>query len=346
MAITTGQLSAIAQRRENAVLAAFIAVVQSVRDQVTIQEIVRALEEGNVDRVIFLLQLDQATYEPLENEILQSFRTGGLTGAQQVGAIPLQNGELAARFNIRAPQSEAWAAAMSSRLVVEIIEPQREVIRDIIRQGLADGRNPRSMALDIVGRVSKATGKREGGYIGLAGNQAQWVANARAELENLDSNYFTRSLRDKRLDSTIRKAIESGEPLQAATIDNAITRMQSRAERYRGETIARTEAIEALRAGQDQSIRQAYEQSDVLDKEVTREWSDSGNDGVTRPTHRRADGQKVQGMDTPFIVGGYRLMRPGDSSLGAPAKELISCRCRQLVRISWSGRARRIEGFG
>lgn len=346
MAITQGQLSAIAQRRENAVLAAFIAVVQSVRDQVTIQEIVRALEAGNVDRVILLLQLDQATYEPLENEILQSFRTGGLTGAQQVGAIPLQNGELAARFSIRTPQAEAWAAAMSSRLVVEIIEPQREVIRDIVRQGLADGRNPRSMALDIVGRVNKATGKREGGYIGLASNQAQWVANARVELENLDGNYFTRVLRDKRLDSAIRKAIESGESLPGQVIDNAITRMQSRVERYRGETIARTEAIEALRAGQDQSIRQAYEQSDVLDKEVTREWSDSGNDGRTRPTHSKADGQKVQGLDAPFIVGGYRLMRPGDSSLGAPGKETIQCRCRQITRINWGGRARRIEGFG
>lgn len=345
MAITRGQLDLIAKRRERAVYNAFVQVIQSIRDQAVIQEITRALEVGNVERVLDLLQLDQATYEPLENEILQSFRQGGLTGADQVGKIPMREGELVARFNIRAPAAEAWAAAMSSRLVVEIVDTQRDMLRETIRRGLADGRNPRSVALDIVGRLPKGAKHRSGGFIGLTWNQADWIYNARRELEELDPAYFERKLRDKRFDRTIAKAIREEKPIPRDVIDNAIYRMQGKAERYRGEVIARTESISALREGQQQAIQQAFETSDVLEKEVEREWSDTG-DGRTRKTHRDADKKKVKGWSEPFIVGGYRLMYPGDSSLGAPARETIQCRCRVIERIKWGARAARIEGFG
>lgn len=343
MAITRGQLGLIAKRRERAVYNAFVQVIQSIRDQSVIQEIVRALEVGNVERVIDILQLDQATYEPLEQEILQSFRQGGLTGAEQVGKIPMREGELVARFNIRAPAAEAWSAAMSSWLVVEIIDTQRETLRSVITQGLADGRNPRSMALDIVGRVNSRTRKREGGFIGLTSNQTGWVYNARTELEALDPAYFDRKLRDRRFDRTVAKAIRDGKPLPASTIDNAINRMQTRAERYRGEVIARTEAINALREGQQQAIEQAFETSDVLEKEVERIWDASG-DSRTRSAHRAADGQTVTGWNEPFIVGGESLMYPGDPS--GSAENTIQCRCTVRTRVRWGSRVRRLEGFG
>lgn len=371
------QLNRIATARERAVLQAFIMVVQSIRDQTVIQEVVFALEQRNVERALDLLQLDRATYDPLIEEIVQSYRQGGLTAAQQIGQIPMQDATIAARFDARSEAAQAWAASLSSRMVVEIIDQQRETLRGVITQGLADGRNPRSVALDIVGRVNDR-GVREGGFIGLTSNQAQWVVNARQELSlnprlverkksellalakwqeaspaDLDyrarqmvlEGYLNRQLRDKRFDRTVRKAIESGEPLKAAQIDNAITRMQARAEKYRGDVIARTESINALREGQQQCIRDAFEQSDIEQKEVIREWDASG-DSSTRPTHADADGQTVNGMDQPFLVGGYRLMYPGDSSLGAPARETIQCRCTVRTRIDWGGRLKRIEGFG
>ena len=36
-----------------------------------------------------------------------------------------------------------------------------------------------------------------------------------------------------------------------------------------------------------------------------------------------------QALDQPFIVGGSKLMFPGDNSLGAAANEIIQCRCTQ-----------------
>lgn len=50
------------------------------------------------------------------------------------------------------------------------------------------------------------------------------------------------------------------------------------------------------------------------------------DDSSTRPTHRQASGQTVE-FGKPFIVGGEKLMYPGDTSLGASAENTINCRC-------------------
>lgn len=55
------------------------------------------------------------------------------------------------------------------------------------------------------------------------------------------------------------------------------------------------------------------------------------DDSHTRPDHADADGQEV-GMDEPFDVGGYKMMYPHDSSLGAPANEVCGCRCTQFYK--------------
>ena len=54
-------------------------------------------------------------------------------------------------------------------------------------------------------------------------------------------------------------------------------------------------------------------------------WITMG-DGKVRGTHAEANGQKRK-IDEPFTVGGYNLMHPGDTSLGASLSEVINCRC-------------------
>lgn len=62
--------------------------------------------------------------------------------------------------------------------------------------------------------------------------------------------------------------------------------------------------------------------------QLTHTW-DATLDEVTRPHHWVADGLTVP-VDEPFVVGGERMMFPGDDSLGATAKNLINCRCIEL----------------
>lgn len=89
---------------------------------------------------------------------------------------------------------------------------------------------------------------------------------------------------------------------------------------YRAEMIARTESIRAMNAGSSA----LFERWGVKRKE----WS-AASDARTRDTHRAADGQVVD-IDKPFNVGGSSMMYPGDGSMGAPAKEIINCRCSSL----------------
>jgi len=70
-------------------------------------------------------------------------------------------------------------------------------------------------------------------------------------------------------------------------------------------------------------------------------------DTITRETHREADGQTV-GVNEPFVVGGYKMMEPGDSSLGAPPSETRNCRCTitiQLINIDRGKYERRAREF-
>lgn len=58
---------------------------------------------------------------------------------------------------------------------------------------------------------------------------------------------------------------------------------------------------------------------------IKKTWVSEADD-ITRPTHLQADGQDRK-ANVAFTVGGFRLMVPGDTSLGAPKKETINCRC-------------------
>ncbi len=86
---------------------------------------------------------------------------------------------------------------------------------------------------------------------------------------------------------------------------------------YRRELIARTETIRASGAG-SQAMLSAW-------GAPAKEWL-ATRDGRTRDSHLHADGQVVP-THLPFTVGGFRMMYPGDTAMGAPLSEICNCRC-------------------
>jgi hypothetical protein len=337
-------LTRIATQQERAMIAAFNEALSRVREQAVLQEIANALNAGNVNAAVDLLGLNPATFEPIEHALTEAYRTGGLTGAGQIGRIPTPTGALVMRFNLRDPAAEQWLLTNSSRLITEVVADQVAMARQAMTAGLEAGRNPRNVALDMIGRIDPRTGNRVGGFIGTTSKQAEWITNARAELESLDPNYFTRKLRDRRFDGAIERAMADGKPLTQQQIDRAITQMQARTQRYRGEVIARTESINALRSGQHQAIDQAVAAGNVDARDVERVWDATG-DGSTREDHAMMDGQ-TQPQGVPFVApDGSQLMYPGDTSLGASGSQVIQCRCRENVRINFGAQLRRLEGF-
>lgn len=86
----------------------------------------------------------------------------------------------------------------------------------------------------------------------------------------------------------------------------------------RAEKIARTEVMSSCNYAQ-------YAASEANPDIVGHYWR-SQNSRRTRATHRAASKQ-YRPIGEPFDIGGAKLMFPGDGSLGAPAKEIVNCRC-------------------
>ena len=174
----------------------------------------------------------------------------------------------------------------------------------------------------------------------MTSNQASFVENARQELTSRQTEeykaYLNRARRDKRFDRTVLKAIQSGEKLPADLITKMLNRYEVSLLKLRGDTIARTEALESLNASQQEAMEQTLDKTIYTDQDVQRVWKTAGDNRV-RDSHAAMNRQTVKGLQTPFITpDGYKMKYPHDRSLGAPASETINCRCIQLVRLNYS----------
>ena len=212
-------------------------------------------------------------------------------------------------------------------------------MRGFITDGLEAGTGPQTLARQITGTMNRATGLREGGILGLTSMQTDYVIRARYELADPArmENYFTRQRRDKRFDKIVRTALDSGKPVAAADIDRITNRYKDRLLALRGETIARTEAITALRAGRHEGYRQLVDSGKVKETAIIRTWR-SGMDGRTRVDHLLLNKTEIRGLDTPFVAAdGSQMAYPGDMTLGATAHNTINCRCNLDYQIDRRG---------
>ena len=320
----------------------FVAAMRQARAGVDMRALQDAIARGDVDAAFRALRFDAADLFKTDTAITAAMTAGG---NYQMGAFQhaTRRAPIASRvvqsFGGRNERAERIALELGSKLVTEVVDDTRVMIAQTIRAGLEAGAGPLRTALDIGGRMTNGT--RQGGLVGLTSGQAGYVQNMRGELTDPDrmANYFTRTRRDKRFDGIVRRAIADGKPVGQADIDRMAARYSDKLLRQRGETIARTETLKALNAGRQEALDQLIENpnNDVRAEDVVRAW-DSAGDARTRETHAAADIQDPVPQGQPFIVGGYSLMYPGDTSLGAPAEEVINCRCYVDVRIDFFAR--------
>lgn len=108
---------------------------------------------------------------------------------------------------------------------------------------------------------------------------------------------------------------EAGDGIEviAASISKRVPEIS----RFRSRVISRTEIHNASNYGIDEAAK-------ATGLKLRKEWV-SANDARTRSDHRSADGQVVD-MDQPFVIGGERLMYPGDRR--GSAEQTINCRCQ------------------
>lgn len=321
----------------------FLQAVQNLTSQIQINVIVSHLQAGRISDALVALNLDPLFFAPIDRAISDAYYKGGVMALANLPKIPdpFSSGAIVINFDARAIRAENWVKKKSSDLIEGIIEEEKESLREVLRQGLEDGRNPRNVALEISGRVDLATGKRTGGLLGLNSQQKTFVRTARQQLSSEDpaelAKYFDRKMRDRRYDSIVQKALDGGKKLTQAQVDSITSRYSDRLLKLRADTISRTEGINALRAGQYEGYKQLVESGAVQESQVARTWQATG-DKRTRHDHMAMHGQKVQGLSTPFRApDNSELLFPGDVSLQASADQIINCRCFMKVRISYLG---------
>jgi hypothetical protein len=304
---------------------AFMESVYNVRDTAQLDQITRMLENGDVPGAIRAVGLDPTQFRPFDKSIADAFEAGGNFTSKAMPLVSDTAGfKTVFQFSVRNFAAENWLRTHSSSLVQNVIDDQREMIRGFLSDGLAKGVNPRTSALDLVGRISAVTGKREGGTIGLTASQEEWVRAYAGDLAS-DSplTALTRGLRDKRFDGAVRKAAAKGEPVPAELRGKMVTAYRNRALRYRAETIARTETIAALHTAQDQALDQAVGTGAIRQAQITMTWR-SAHDARVRDAHRELDGETIRrGGVFQSELGPIRY--PGDPH--ADIANTANCRC-------------------
>jgi len=325
-------LEAIAKTFIPKVRDAFLQNIKNIRDSVVLREFVDALEVGDINTAMKLLGLSPAALRDVTAAIETAYELGGVTVTKTFPKLPNATVFL---FDVRNSQSERFLREQSSELITSIADDTRNIIRDRLSLGMLEGRNPKNVGLDLIGRMDNMSRSRVGGVIGLNRPQEKFVRLARLELQNLDENYFNRVRRDARFDNTVRKAIVSGKPLSVNDVNRIVGRYSDRLLQLRAETIGRDQMLTSLNRAEFDAYHQVLETGEIKPDAVKRIWDSVGPDGRTRDSHLAMEGQSRE-ADEPFTTpAGHSLMFPGDTSLGAPPAETIQCRCKVRTKVDW-----------
>ena len=322
---------------------AYLDAVRSTVDAATIAEVERLITTGDENGLVQLLSLGAMSL------LIEAVRSGFMGGARfEMAAIvlPRADRELIGRkeFDVNRAEASTWLSQQVADTRNTATDNVREAIRSVMGSRRVIGgiqpagqvvRTDRQAALDLIGRISPQTGLRTGGVIGLPGNFAQYVANARAQLLSGDpaqlKQYLTRARRDRRFDGIVSRAIAAGKAVATKDVDKIAGRYSERLLKTHSEMLARTLAHESLTAGRDRAWEQLVEQG-IARERVEKEWRDR-NDEKVRNSHRGMRGMK-QPLGQPFQTNSGALLRfPGDSSLGAGYDETANCRCMCIYHL-------------
>jgi len=310
---------------------AFLKAIADIKSAIVLQAIVDKLVQHDIEGAIRALNIDAPAFNPVLDEIAKAFTGGGNSTIDMLPGLRSPEGhKVVLRFDVRDPAAEFWLKNHSTALVRDIVADQMTALREIMSVGLAELQHPRAIALDIIGRKSRATGQRVGGIIGLTSPQARAVRTYRAELLTGDKAALDRAMRDRRFDKAVRAAIEAGKPVPAERVGKMVTAYEARALKLRGETLARTETAAALGASSEEAMRQNIAKGYIPAALVEQDWH-TNMDGRERDSHAAMNGQTV-GWGESFTSGaGNKLRYPGDPQ--APVHEIADCRCTRTFRI-------------
>lgn len=319
---------------------AFLAAVADMRDGIDVTALRKALEINDLNAAIAALDISPASFNEY---ILARQAAYGQAGALAASYIPTaETGAVRFSFDMTNPRAERWIREEAGTRIAGYVQEQIETARQVIVDGYAAGRGPQDIATDIAGRIDRVTGRRTGGIVGLSDPQAGYVQSMRQRLESGDPEQMRKvldgmTLRDKRYDARIRKAIEEGKPVAKADIDAMTRRYSDKLLKRRAEDIARTETAQGVMGSRQESYAQALEKEGLPFDAVKKKWQHNGGVKNARDQHLAMNGEQVTGLETPFILPDETAMKHTHDPAGG-AKHNTNCRCNTAYEIDFAYR--------
>ncbi|CAG8863148.1 hypothetical protein PS627_00084 [Pseudomonas fluorescens] len=326
------EVEAEIERLEPAAQQAFLDQVEMATRSVSISDLEQAVADGDESRIEEILALGLFA---LLIERLRATYASGATKELSAIRIPGVRREI----DMTGPDVGPFLNGQAAALREQVARDQADAVRVTIAFGRNRGDSPRTIALNIAGRMSKQTGRRTGGVIGLSGTAAEAIERAKDQLGSGDPaqlrDYLARVRRDPRFDIVVKAAIEKGKPLPKATLERAAAAYAQRLRDTYAEALAQTNTAEAYNKGREEGWKQLTARSNGQ-YTYSKTWR-TRRDGRERRTHGAMSGQTVAATQAFTSPSGAMLMFPCDTSLGAPLAERIRCRCvveYQLRKVS------------
>lgn len=327
---------------------AFLAAVDDLRGSIDDRALIEALRAGDIEAAIDALHISQSAFNDYFMTRLSGFQALGSFAVQAISAL---REAPTFRFDMTNPRAENKIRTEALTRVVGYTAEQIETARRVIGDGFAKGDGPQTIAIDVAGRINRTTGRREGGIIGLSDPQATYVENMRARLLSGDPREMAKvlgrfdkdgkwiegtgmTLRDRRFDAQIKKAIMAEKPVPAAMVEKMVARYTDRLIKHRAETVARTDTATSVMLSRAEGYQQALDEADLPDEALEKTWRHLGGLKGARDQHVAMNNVKVQGIATPFVMPDGTLMQHSHDPAGG-AKHCANCACDTWFKIDF-----------
>lgn len=292
-----------------------LAAYELIRRLLTESEIMEALSLGWIEPLI-----DEVLADHRLDPILRSYEAAintTIVGASHAAALDMPRLFRSSVFNILNPSVLDAASQVGGVAISRVKTNVRELVREAGIDAIRAGQHPRTAAREIRS------------MLGLAPNQRSAIENFRSMLERGDRTALTRTLRDKRYDPTLRKALGArGTGLSRTQVEAMTTAYRRRMIAHNAETQALSIAFEAQKRGQRIAWLDAVDRGVIPRAALWRRWR-GVDDSRRRESHEAMEGEEAH-VDQTYSNG---QTVPGDDE--------YRCRCidvfyvkREFLRVA------------
>lgn len=313
---------------------AFYASVTDLQAGVNWNLLLQRLASSDIEGAISALNINEAAWAQYSSAMTAAYAKAGSSTMAQI----VQTGvaDIGTRFNMTNPRAQEWIRRNVGESITGFTTEQIRSARRVIEAGYSRGEGPRTIAIDLAGRV--IGGSREGGVLGLDGPRSQRLENVTVGMRTPegvqglvirqeDGNLKVRYKVNAATASRILSAHEAGTEVPEAQRLISEKQYRNALLQDRAETIAQTETAAAVVGSRQESWEQAASAKGMNKDDVTKTWwHRRGPGGESRITHIEMNQKTVIGLDTPFILSDGSVMQHAHDPAGG-ARNNVKCGC-------------------